>query len=153
MNEVFVDSGGWIACINKNDKNHSKAANYLKKLRKNNVMLVTTDYIKDETISWLRENIDHKTAMKAIELWEKAEKNDELKTCWVSNEIAKEANDIFRKFDDYKLSYTDCTSLVICRKLKVDKIFGFDENFNELGYIFTACQDDKEEKYEVLRPL
>ena len=141
MTKVFIDSGGWIACINKKDKHHQKAIEYLRSLRKNKVVLITSNYIKAETVTWLKYNVNHKTALSVMKLWEEAKK------------ISEEANKIFKKYDDHILSYTDCTSFAICRELEINKIFGFDSDFNILGYLLAPEQvKEKNYHYEILRP-
>lgn len=153
MNKVFVDSGGWIACINKKDKNHKKAKRYFKRIRKNKIPMVTSNYVKAETITWLRYNISHQISLKVIKLWEEAEKKSYLDTYWVSKEISSEAGNIFENYDDQGLSFTDCTSFAICRKLDIRKVFGFDSDFNTLGYLLAPFQvKESQNNYNILRP-
>ncbi len=152
MNKVFVDSGAWISCINKNDKHHQKAFSYLKELRNNNISLITSNYVKAETLTWLKYNTQHQKAIKAIELWEKAERKKQLKTYWVTEEINKEAEKIFEKYADHTLSLTDCTSFAICRKYDIQKVFSFDRDFTTLGFLLAPYQVKEENKisYNVL---
>ena len=152
MNKVFVDSGAWISCINKDDKYHKKAFSYLKELRQNNISLFTSNYVKAETLTWLKYNTDHQKAIKAIELWEKAERKQQLKTCWVTKKINKEAEKILKKYKDHNLSITDCTSFAICRNFEIQKVFSFDNDFNILGFLLAPYQIKEENNinYNVL---
>lgn len=153
MDKVFVDSGGWIACINRKDRHHQKAVNYLKALRKDRVPLITSNFIQAETITWIRYNINHQTSLKVIKLWEKVEEMNELTTYRVSKEIDRKAREIFKKYSDHILSYTDCTSFAICKKHGIKKVFGFDSDFNTLGYLLAPYQvKEKNYKYEILGP-
>ena len=140
MNKVFVDSGAWISVINKSDKHHKKAVSYIKELRNDNIPLFTSNYVKDETLTWLKYNTSHRKAIKAIELWKQAENKKQLKTCWVTEKINKEAEKIFKKYEDHTLSFTDCTSFTICRKHDIKKVFSFDQDFNILGYLLAPYQ-------------
>ena len=45
---VFVDTGGWIAMAVKRDRYHKKAATYYRKLSKDKVRLVTSNYVLAE---------------------------------------------------------------------------------------------------------
>ena len=45
---IFVDTGAWFASIVPTDPNHQKAAKWLEA---NNEILLTTDYIVDETLT------------------------------------------------------------------------------------------------------
>lgn len=153
MNKVFVDSGGWIACIDKNDKHHKEAVEYFKNLREKGNTLITSNYIKSETLTWLKYNVNHEIALKVMDLWRQAEKINSLETYWISQELAEEADEIFKKYGDQSLSYIDCTSFAICRKLNIQKVFGFDSDFNTLGYLLAPHQvKEKGYSYNILIP-
>lgn len=51
---VFVDTGAWIALTDKTDDYHKAALKIHAYLEENNAWLITSDYIIDETITWLR---------------------------------------------------------------------------------------------------
>jgi predicted nucleic acid-binding protein len=40
---------------------------------------------------------------------------------------------IFEQFDDQAFSFTDCSSIAICRALHIDTVFGFDRRFTITG--------------------
>ena len=48
---VFVDTSAWFAAVVPSDPNHPRAANWL---AANSEVLITTDYILDETLTLLR---------------------------------------------------------------------------------------------------
>jgi uncharacterized protein len=153
MNKVFVDSGAWIACMNSKDINHKEAVKYLKDIINKNILLMTSNYIIDETITWLRYNCDHMTAVKAMGLLQKAERSRTLEIDWTNKDIAEEAWEIFKIYVDQKLSFTDCTSFALCRKHKIDRVFGFDSDFNILGFLLSPFQvQENKGVYNILRP-
>jgi predicted nucleic acid-binding protein len=53
MNKVFIDTGGWLAFMNKKDRYNKLAEEYFIKLRKENIPLITSNYIISETLTWL----------------------------------------------------------------------------------------------------
>jgi uncharacterized protein len=153
MNRVFVDTGGWIACIIKKDKYHSFAKEYFIELGKNNVSLVTSNYVICETLTWLNYNKYHDSAVKQMKIWKEAEQLGHLSVYWVDRDITKEADEIFKRYFDQKLSFADCASFAICRKLSITKIFGFDKHFNTLGFLLSPYQiHENKARYSILQP-
>lgn len=152
-NKIFIDTGGWLACMNKKDKNHKEALEYLTMIRKNNNQMVISNYIMSETLTWLNYNNYHSIALDMMRLWKEAERNNTLKIHWVDKSISDDAWEIFTQFNDQRLSFTDCTSFVICRRNKIKKVFGFDSDFNALGFLLSPYQiHEKNGCYDILRP-
>lgn len=153
LNKVFVDSGGWIACIDDKDKHYKYAISYFHELRDKNIPLFTSNYVMSETITWVKYNLGHDKAIKAMQLWEKAEKNNLLTVYWVDKNVVNDAWQIFKKYKDHQLSFADCTSFAICRKHQIGKVFGFDSDFNTLGFLLSPYQvHEKRAQYNVLQP-
>ena len=151
--KVFVDTGGWIACLSRGDKNHDSAVSYLMELRKRQIPLFTSNYIIDETLTWFSYNNLHEKAVKVMDLWKEAEKNHSLKVYWVEKDLTEEAWEIFYKFSEHKLSFTDCTSFAICKKNKIETVFSFDKHFNILGFLLSPYQiHEKRMEYSILKP-
>jgi len=139
--------------MNEDDNNHEKASEYLKLLLKSSTQIITSNYIKSETITLLKYLGGHKIAIEAMELWKEAEKLRSLKTYLITEDDIKEADKIFTNYEDYMLTFTDCTSFAVCRKLEVDKVFGFDSKFNNLGFLIAPYQiKNKDGEFQILRP-
>lgn len=62
MMEIFTDTGAWIALTDKNDQYHERATRLYLAIQERNIPLTITDYIFDETVTWLHYKIGHKTA-------------------------------------------------------------------------------------------
>jgi len=153
MSKIFIDTGAWIACIDKNDKHHKAASDYLETIQRNNIQVVTSNYIFDETITWVKFKLGHKETIKIMNLWEQAKNNDLLTVYWIDEKITETAWNIFKKYNDHNLSFTDCTSFAVCRKYDIKKIFGFDSDFNTLGFLLSPYQiHEKKINYKVLEP-
>ena len=154
LNKVFVDTGGWLACMNNKDEHYESAKKYFIKLKKDSVPLITSNYVISETLTWLNYNNYHDTAIKAMNLWKEAEQMNMLSIHWVDRNIAEDAWEIFLNFSDQKLSFTDCTSFAICRKIKIKKVFGFDKHFNVLGFLLSPYQvHENNVEYDILQPV
>jgi predicted nucleic acid-binding protein len=52
---IFVDSGAWIALLDQRDQFHERSVRFQKELRQGaHGRLVTTDYVLDEAVTYLR---------------------------------------------------------------------------------------------------
>ena len=65
---VFIDSGAWIALTDRKDQYHKKAALIYNNLKERRELLTTTDYIIDETVTRLRYDLGHATAVRFLAL-------------------------------------------------------------------------------------
>ena len=41
---------------------------------------------------------------------------------------------LFKKYGDKELSFTDCTSFALMKKLGLQKAFAFDDHFRQIGF-------------------
>jgi predicted nucleic acid-binding protein len=133
MRAVFVDTSGWLALILRNDQYHGAAAEYYRWLREQKMPLVTSDYVLDETYTRLRYHAGLETAMVAKAILDEAESMKLLLIKWVDSNIAAKAWELFKQYEDHRVSFTDCTSWSICRDLGIQQAFAFDAHFRLMG--------------------
>ena len=50
----FVDTGAWVALLAPGDVHHAHARETFAELLSRNALVVTSNYIVDETVTWLR---------------------------------------------------------------------------------------------------
>ena len=124
---IFVDSSAWFASVVINDRHHERAVRWI---NSQNDLLLTTDYVVDETLTLLRARGEMDHALRMGSLWfEKniAEfykiQNDDIARAWV----------IFSTYKDKEWSFTDCTSKVVMEMRGVRKAFAFDVHFSQFG--------------------
>jgi predicted nucleic acid-binding protein len=132
---IFVDTSAFLAIVNEKDNNHIAAKTFLEGIKNDKVKvkkIITSDYIIDETLTRIRYSVGHKEAVKwgkdilASRVVEKIE---------VGKEIFELAWEIFETYEDKKLSFTDCTSFALMKKRDVEKVFSFDKDFKNMGFI------------------
>jgi len=132
---IFVDTGAWIALTDRSDQYHDDAKSIYLRLRSERERFVTTDYIIDETITRLRYDANHQHAVRFLDLIALAEKTGVLNRITITAEIFDEALRLFRQYDTVKLSFTDCTSFVVCRRHHITEAFAFDQHFFMQGIV------------------
>ena len=153
MKQVFVDTGAWIAIVDENDEYHNLAAEYIKEIYQKNITLISTNYILDETVTWIKYKLGHKKAVKFKKLWDRNVQSGKLTVYWVDKEISSQAWKIFKKYGDHSLSFTDCISFAVCQREEINQIFGFDKDFNILGFLLSPHQVREEKiEYNILTP-
>jgi uncharacterized protein len=132
---VFADSGGWISIAVPADRHHEAGTRYFQRLVDGMIPVVTTDFVLDEVITRLRYDADHRTAMGFIARIHRAQDCGALRVQPVTQEIWSRAVEIFHRYDDVKLSFTDCTSFAFLETHPVDEVFGYDSHFEMMGHI------------------
>jgi len=131
MGKQFVDTGAFIAITDKSDQYHSRAAAYFRKLLKFRHLLLTTNFVLDETYTRLKRKLGSKAS---ITFGDEIRKSDQLETIIVDREIERRAWEIFKKYQDQEFSYTDCTSFAVMEINKLKTAFAFDTHFTIFGF-------------------
>jgi len=132
MKGLFVDTAGWLACADIADPAHVKAAAARDTWLQEGGLLVTTDYVADETLTLLRVRLGLATAE---EWWQLVDSSPRLRWEYVSLARADKARAFFFRYRDKEFSFTDCTSFVIMRELKLQEVLTTDHHFTQAGFL------------------
>jgi predicted nucleic acid-binding protein len=130
--KFFIDSGGFYALINSQSPQHGAAVAFMEKARKARRCAVTSDYILDETATLFRAR---KLFHLAPALFDLAEKSAALETVRVNGEFFSQAKKLFLKYHDHDFSFTDCSSFVLMREMKLKEALATDGHFREVGFV------------------
>lgn len=128
---IFVDTGAWIALLNPRDQHHHDAVAVYNDLQQ--IRLLTTDYVIDETVTRLIYDTNHALAVEFLDRIELLEETEILTIAEIDKNVFEAAKTLFRQYDSVQLSFTDCTSFVICRVHNISEAFGFDRHFPIMG--------------------
>src|SRR3989344_7233153 len=134
--KIFVDAGPWHAINSPRDQYYKKAQELTHIVLAEKFRLVTTDYIIDESLTSLLTTIKGTGYQQAMNLISWTRKNPKMiQFEWVTPSRYTQALKIFQKYNQDKLwSFTDCTSYVVMKELKIDTIFTFDDHFQQMGF-------------------
>jgi len=131
MKALLVDTAGWLACADSGDPAHAKAVAARDRWLEQASLLVTTDYVVDETLTLLRLRL----GLAAAETWwSQIEGSSRLRWEFVDAERADKARAIFFRYRDKDFSFTDCTSFVVMRDLKLREVLTTDRHFSQMGF-------------------
>jgi len=129
---IFVDTSAFYALEVTTDVNHKSAKAFLNELKNNKYgLLLTTDYILDETYTLLRIRKNHTVAMAFLD---KVFKSKSIRIIWIDELMFRKALQYAKKYNNLKLSYTDCTSFAVMESFKIKTAFSFDSHFSNVGF-------------------
>lgn len=128
---LFVDTSAWLALNDRNDQYYSKAAAKSTEIKRHRIELITSEYIIDESITLIRYRVSHQAA---VVFGNSLLNSNIVRIEDVSAEDRFKAWEMFKKFEDKELSFTDCTSFVLMKNLRLQKAFTFDEHFRQMRF-------------------
>ena len=131
MKGLFVDTAGWVACADAADPAHKQAAIARDRWLVQGGLLLTTDYVADETLTLLRLRL----GLDAAEAWwRQVDGSSRLRWEFVTPTRADKARDFFFRYRDKEFSFTDCVSFVVMRELKLREALTTDHHFAQAGF-------------------
>lgn len=130
---IFVDSSMFYALVDEKDEFHQKAINIWQSLKKQGAKLATSNYMLDETFTLIRS----RRGVPVVNEFRKRLTNIyEVKIIRVTVADEADAWEWFLK-DWSKLSFTDCVSFALMKRLKLTKVATFDADFKRAGFEIT----------------
>jgi hypothetical protein len=131
MKRLFVDTGGWMSLSDESDPLHRDCMMVRDKWLEQGGILVTSDYVMDETLTLIRMRIGIDVAER---WWEQVGESPRVRWEWINTERAEKSRAWFFKWRDKSFSFTDCTSFSIMRELNIKKVLTGDRHFREAGF-------------------
>lgn len=131
MKGVFVDTAGWIACADGADPAHEGSRAARDGALEAGRTLVTTDYVVDETLTLLRFRLG---VSAATAWWEQIDRSPRLRWEHIDGERFEKARQLFFQYRDKDFSFTDCTSFVVMRELRLTDALSTDRHFRQMGF-------------------
>lgn len=131
MKLLFVDTAGWMACADAADPKHGQATKARDRWLEQKGVLLTTDYVIDETLTLIRMRISLKAA---AAWWAQLEASSRMRFEAIDAERAEKAREIFFRYGDKDFSFTDCTSFVVMKQLRLRQALSTDGHFRQMGF-------------------
>lgn len=126
----FIDTGAWFARFYRRDIHHREAVKIWSFIEKENIIAVSTNHVLDELATLLARRTDYEYSGSKME---KIYDSDiRIERSSVKDELNALA--FFRKYADQKVSFTDCLSFAIMKKLNMRRPFTFDRHFEYAGF-------------------
>ena len=131
MRALFVDTAGWMACADAADPAHEAACKARDAALEAGNVLVTTDYVVDETLTLLRMRL----GLAAAEAWwHQVGRSPRVRWERIDEVRAERARHAFFRHANKEYSFTDCTSLVVMNELRLKQALTTDRHFVQMGF-------------------
>ncbi|MDE0001734.1 MAG: PIN domain-containing protein [Rhodospirillaceae bacterium] len=128
---LFVDTAGWMAMADAADPMHDASRGSRDAWLRSGGHLLSTDYVIDETLTLIRMRLGLRAAAR---WWEQIDASSRLRWEWITPSRAEEARRWFFDWNDKAFSFTDCTSFVVMRELRIQTVLTTDRHFSQAGF-------------------
>lgn len=128
MQQLFVDTSAWFAFVNRKDSSHTAVRQAIQAF---SGRLVTSNFVFDETITLCGYRLGHDSAVRFGDAL-LAPGTVDLVSVTSADEQA--AWTLYRQRSDQRYSFTDCTSFVLMRRLRMDTVLALDDDFRTEGF-------------------
>ena len=128
---VFADSAFLYALVDRRDSAHLQAVERLRSLVQAQRSLISTDYVVAEALTLAKSRAG---SVAALRLLDRLEASVLIGIEWIGPDRFASAKAFFRKHSDHDYSFTDCTSFVVMRELKLKDALTTDAHFVEAGF-------------------
>lgn len=129
---VFIDTSFFKAILDEKDEFYNKAVKIWEKLKEENAELTTSNFIMDEVFTLIRKRrgikklaefrqflIDNATGIKIFRV--------------TAADEAEAWNWMLKDWAD--LSFTDCVSFAVMKRMEIDRAATFDTHFERAGFV------------------
>ena len=130
---LFVDTGAWKAWLDKKDRFHQVVDQEFERCRRENISLVTTDYIISETLTLLRMRAGLGHAL-ALKFGETIFSSQVIHLEFISTELFHKAWEIFRRYQNKDFSFVDCSSFALMEAQGLKEALSLDQHFTQYGF-------------------
>lgn len=131
MKKIFLDTSVLVSVIYEDDDMHERSKVLFDYVRREGCRLVVSDYVFDESITSVLSRAGHQMAVLTGQL---ILDSNIIEIVWLDQEIKLRAWEYFKKHYDKGYSFTDCTSFVLMKEMKLTHYLAFDKHFEQAGY-------------------
>ena len=131
MKQIFADTFYWVALINKKDNWHQRVIEVTSTLK--NVEIVTTDEVLIEVLNFLSAIVPLRR--RSVKFVDDIMQNPHIKVIPQNRESFLEGFNLYRRRLDKEYSLTDCISMTVMQRLKINEVLTHDNHFKQEGFI------------------
>jgi uncharacterized protein len=128
---IFVDTGAFVARYIRQDGHHRRARRAWAEIDRSRSRCFTSSFVLDETFTLLGRRSSYSFA---------ADRARALLSSTALTILRPDADDetravdLFAKFADQRVSFTDCVSFILMRRHRLAQAFTFDRHFADAGF-------------------
>lgn len=129
--DVFVDTSALYALVDKRDARNTAAREAVGVLVHAGRRLLTTDYVVAEAVNLANARGGSMVGRRVLDL---IEQSAGIRVEWIGIARFELTKAYFRKYADHHYSFTDCTSFVVMRELRIGDALTMDRHFVQAGF-------------------
>jgi predicted nucleic acid-binding protein len=133
-NNTFIDTSGWANLFIKTEPNHQQAVQWFTQARRQNYLMVTTNYIVLELVALLNSPL-RVTRPQIFQYIDAIQSASYLQLVRVDQQIENAAWQLLKQRLDKNWSLVDATSFIIMQQLGITNALTSDHHFNQAGFI------------------
>lgn len=130
MRALFVDTGAFLAKEIVGDQYHSVARHGWNEAELRGFRLVSSEHVFDESATLIARRTNYTFASE----WGRDTLDSGIEWLRAEEEDLCKALGFMRKFADQGVSFTDCLSAILMKRVGLKKVFGFDRHFEAMGF-------------------
>ncbi|MFB2976639.1 type II toxin-antitoxin system VapC family toxin [Microseira sp. BLCC-F43] len=133
-NKVFIDTSGWAELFIATESYHQQAKEWFTKTRKQNIELVTSNYVVAELVALLNSPL-------RVPRYQLFQYVDAVKTAsyvdiiYIDTAIETAAWSLLKSRSDKTWSLVDATSFIIMQQLGLQEALTTDHHFEQAGFV------------------
>lgn len=131
MKALFVDTAGWTMLADERDPQHRTARSFRDDWLASAGMLVSSDFVMDETLTLIRVRLGLDAAER---WWDQVEGSPRVRWEWIDPARAEKARHWFFRWRDKDFSFTDCSSFVVMKERRIRAALTNDRHFVQAGF-------------------
>lgn len=134
MKEVFVDTGGFYAALNRKDQHHREATILFNRAVEEAWRLLTSNFVVAETHALILTRPGRDLAAAWL-------RNVPAAVIRISEQDERKARRIIFGYRDKAFSYCDATSFAVMDRLRIRQVMAFDPHFAQYGkFVLVRAQ-------------
>jgi predicted nucleic acid-binding protein len=138
VDKLLIDTWGWLTLRDKRESRHKEVANFFNNFYFQSNFVYTTDYVLDETFTLLFKRLSSSQAKESMELLLNSVKEGLINLEFITPERFMKTKVMRFKYEDKpNISFTDLSSMVVMKELKVTHILTDDSHFTHVGLGFN----------------
>lgn len=130
--KVFVDTAAWIAVVNARDGLHEAAQDMMRDLRRQNALLLTTEFVLLEVANALSAPAFR---VRASNLIKELYNLSNAQIIPVDALLFADGLKLYGERPDKEWSLTDCTSFIVMERENITRAFTSDNHFEQAGFV------------------
>ena len=128
---IYIDTGPFLARYVEKDQHHAAATAAWEKLQRSGQRLYTSNFVLDELFTLLARRTTYRfAAERARNILD----SQVIQILRPERKQEREAIELFAKYADQKVSFTDCVSFLLMKEAKIRQAFSFDRHFERAGF-------------------